>query len=84
MQKKEKLAAGGHKRHMIRYVNKCLHSSATAMPAASCSLLLFVWTIFLSGSKIAPPNIWGTNLKLLTGNSSFHHPPSMLSAFNTN
>ena len=38
--------------------------------------------ILLIGRKIAPPNVWGTNLKLLTWISSFHLPPSIISAFN--
>jgi len=41
MQKKAKMAAGAYEGHMIRYMSKCLHSSATAMPAASCAQLLF-------------------------------------------
>jgi len=30
-----------------------------------------------------PPNIWGTNQKLLSWISSFHHTPSIISALNT-
>jgi len=47
-----------------------------------CSLP-FGGAILLIGSKIAFQNIWGTNLKLLTSISLFHHPPAIISASNT-
>ena len=66
-----------------KQVSKCLHWSATPMPAASCAHLPFLGAIWLIWSKIAPSTIWGTNLKLPTWISSFHHPPSIIFAFNT-
>jgi len=55
---------------MAKHMSKCLHWSGTAMPATSCVQLPFGGAILLIGSKIAPPNIWGTNLKLHTWISS--------------
>ena len=59
-----KLAAGAHQGHMTTHISKCLHGSAIAKPAESCTQLPFWGAILLKGSKIGPPNIWGTNLKL--------------------
>jgi len=53
-----------------KHMSTCLHWSAIALPAASCVPLPFGGAILLIGSKIAPPNTWGTNLKLFTWISS--------------
>jgi len=45
----------------------CAYSSwRTCMLAASCAQLPFGGAILLIGSKIAPPNIWGTDLQICT------------------
>ena len=71
MQIQAKLAAGAHQGHMAKHMSKCLHGSATAKPAESCTQLPFGGAILLKGSKIGPPNIWGTNLKLFFWIASF-------------
>jgi len=78
MQNQAKLAAGACRgrmaEQMSRLMNPCTHElmhwSATAVPAASCVQLPLGGAIFLVGSKIAPPNIQGRNLTLLTELSS--------------
>jgi len=60
-----KLAAGANRGHIAKHTSKCLHWSATPMPAASCAQLPFVGVILLSMSKITPLNVWGSKLKFL-------------------
>ena len=52
--------------HMAKHTSKCLHSSATPVPGASCAKLPFGRVNLLSMSKITPLNVWGSNLKFLT------------------
>ena len=51
---------------MAKYTSKCVHWSATPVPAASCAQLPFGGVSLLSMRKITIPKVWETNLKFLT------------------